>query len=122
MRQHGYSVLDPGNDLIFHWAKHVLGDAQWVSNTTPEQYVQDALNAVDHPASRLYVQAGPGGRDVAVVVGMTAAVVPPLRHGSRSGTYLIVVYSIVLDRIVSVHMTNSLTNATTRSGTVWLRG
>ncbi|HYI14904.1 MAG TPA: hypothetical protein VEX37_05915, partial [Thermomicrobiales bacterium] len=33
MRQHGYPVPDRGNDLIYHWAKHVLGDQQWTSDT-----------------------------------------------------------------------------------------
>ncbi len=121
MIEHGYEVPARGNDLIYHWAKHVLGDEQWTQQTLPDEYFQDALRAIDHPSSRLYVQAGMEGRDVAAVVARTDEIVPVERIGRRSGSELIVVYSGALDRIVSVHMTNNLSIITSRPGTVWLR-
>lgn len=121
MVEHGYDPSIRGNDLVYHWAKHVLGDEQWTQDTTPDEYLQDALRAIVHPSARVYVQAGPSGRDVAVVAAHTDEVVPTNRIGSRAGTDLVVVYSVVLDRIVSVHMTNNDSIVTSRPGTVWLR-
>ena len=38
IRRHGYPVPERGDDLTFHWAKHVLGDRQWSVQTTPQEY------------------------------------------------------------------------------------
>jgi hypothetical protein len=121
MIRHGYEVPDRGDDIIYHWAKHVLEDQQWTVDTTATAYFQFAVRAVTHPASRLLVQFAPSGHRVAVVISAVDDIVPLASQGPRSGRNLLVVYSADVGRIVSAHMTASTSRITSRTGTVWLR-
>jgi len=120
MRQHGYPVPDRGNDLIFHWAKHVLGDQQWTSDTTPEEYWQYGQAAIRHEESQLVVLNAASGHDVAIVIAKTANVVPERRLGPRAGDEVLVIYSATTGRILSVHMVESSFRLTAGTSTVWL--
>jgi hypothetical protein len=120
MRQHGYPVPDRGNDLIFHWAKHVLGDKQWTPDTTPADYWQDAQDAIRHEESQLVVLNAASGHDVAIVIAKTANVVPDRRLGPRAGDEVLVIYSATTGRILSVHMVESSFRLTAGTSTVWL--
>ena len=121
MRVHGYPILDRGDDLIYHWAKHVLGDEQWTPDTTPAEYFEYAMDAVIHPDVRLIAQVARSRHHVAVAICSVEHVVPVIRRGPRVGTDLLVVYSADVGRIVSAYMTASTSQIVSRAGTVWLR-
>jgi hypothetical protein len=118
---HGYPIPEQGNDLIYHWAKHVLGDKQFTPDTTAEEYVEFAITAVLHSDVRLIAQVARSGHHVAVAICSVESVVPIRRWGPRVGTDLLVVYSADAGRIVSAYMTASTSRITSRAGTVWLR-
>ena len=121
MREHGYPIPDRSDDLIYHWAKHVLGDQQLTPETTAAEYFEYVMNAVAHPEVRLIAQVARSGHHVAVVICPVENVVPVIRWGPRVGTDLLVVYSADAGRIVSAYMTASISRITSRAGTVWLR-
>jgi hypothetical protein len=121
MRDHGYPMPDRGDDLIYHWAKHVLGDQQLTPDTTAAEYFEYAMKAVTHPDARLIAQVTRSGHHVAVAICPVEGVVPLIRWGPRVGTDLLVVYSADAGRIVSAYMTASTSRITSRAGTVWLR-
>ena len=121
MRQHDYAVPDPGNDLVFHWAKHVLGDQQWHPRTTIDDYNDDLQRAVDDPSSRLLVRKAYSGHDVAMLIADTRRVVPSDRLGTRHGPELLVVYSATVGRILTGHMVSTSLPLTESLSTVWLR-
>jgi hypothetical protein len=121
MLQHGYPVSDPGDDLVYHWAKHVLGDKQLTPDTTATEYFEYAMDAVNHPDVRLIAQTARSGHHVTVAMIPVENVVPVIRWGPRVGTDLLVVYSADVGRIVSAYMTASTSQITSRAGTVWLR-
>lgn len=121
MRSAGYPIPDYGDDLVYHWAKHVLGDRQWTLDTTASEYFRYAMDAVLHPDVRLLAQVARSGHHVAVAICSVENVVPVTRRGPRAGTDLLVVYSADAGRIVSAYMTASTSRITSRSGTIWLR-
>jgi hypothetical protein len=121
MREHGYLVPIRGDDLIYHWAKHVLGDGQWTPDTTPAEYWQHAEGAIRRPESSLVVQKAEPGHAIAIVVARTANVVPERNFGPRSGDELLVVYSATTGRILSAYMTETSSQFTARPSTIWLR-
>ena len=121
MREQGYPVPERGDDLIYHWAKHVLGARQWTPETTAAEYFRYVIDAVVHPDVRLITQVARSGHHVAVAICSVHGVVPIFRWGPQVGTDLIVVYSADVGRIVSAYMTASASQITSRAGTVWLR-
>jgi hypothetical protein len=121
MREHGHTVPDRGDDLIYHWAKHVLGDEQWAPNTTAAEYWEHAQRAIRHPDSRLVVQSAAKGHDVAIVIADTSNIVQTELLGSRAGDEMLVVYTATTGRILSVHMVESSSKLTARPRTIWLR-
>lgn len=121
IRQHGYDVPVPGNDLIFHWAKHVLADRQWHPRTTVADYEADLRRAIVDPSSRVLVQRAYSGHDVALVVAGTTMIVPADRLGARHGPELLVVHSATVGRILSGYMVATSLPLTESPSTVWLR-
>jgi hypothetical protein len=121
MREHGYAIPDRGDDLIYHWAKHVLGDEQWTPDTTPTEYWEHAQRTIRHPDSRLVVQNATKGHDVAIVIADTANIVQAEQLGPRAGDEMLVVYTATTGRILSAHMVESSTKLTARPSTIWLR-
>jgi hypothetical protein len=115
MREHGYAVPERGDDLIYHWAKHVLGDEQWTPDTTAADFLKNAMDAIVHPDVRLIVQRTRAGHRVAVAICSVENVVPFVRWGPRVGNDLLVVYSADVGRIVSAYMTSSTSQITSRA-------
>jgi hypothetical protein len=95
-----YSFTAEVPSLIYHLAKRIVIDEQWAPDTTPEQYLEDLRQAVQHPTARLVVFARRGG-DLAATVAPVDAVVPLQRRGVRALQHLIVVYSVDRRMIVT---------------------
>lgn len=120
MIEHGHEVPARGNDLIYHWAKHALGDRQWTPQTTVTDQ-DDLQRAVLDPASRLLVRHAYSGHDVTMIVATTDRVIPASRLGEHPGPEVIVVYPATVGRILSEYMVAASQPLTESPSTIWLR-
>jgi hypothetical protein len=119
-RNEGYVLPDRTDDLTFHWAKHVVGDRQWSLTTSATDYLNDALAAFQHPASRLCLQIR-HRHLVVTAIALTTEIVPATRVGQHAGEALIAVYSVTDDRMLTAYMVFDASVITRIPGTLWLR-
>jgi hypothetical protein len=102
----GYQIPERGDDLLYHWAKHVIGDQQWSSTTTAEEYWQDILRLIANSRSGVLVQPvrrrrtrGDQYFSGVIIVGNVRDVVAEARLGPRAGAEFITIYNADTGRL-----------------------
>jgi hypothetical protein len=119
-RLHGYQIERRGNDLIYHWLRHVLVHEQWASQTTATDDLRDAQQAVRSQGIRLLVYRSARGDHVATVIAETANAVAAHRLGTSAGPLFLIVYSADTAAIVTAYMVRSQAAITLPEDATWL--
>lgn len=116
----GRALHDRETALVIHLAQRIVGDGQWIADTTEPQYLADLLAAVRHPSAQLAVYRRRGGNITATLT-PTDAVVTALRRGLKTLPWLVVVHSADRGIIVSGYQATGLQTMSIPGDARWLR-
>lgn len=119
--EHGHHVEGRGSSLVYHWAKHVLIQAQWSRTLSPLDYLATLRATILYPDTRILARNLKIGGNLVFFIGQTVSTTDPRHLSHGSGQEILVIYSADDATIVSGYMVNDSTRLRIRDDVIWLR-